>query len=245
MTGRLPHAAKALARACIHLVPLLSSIWAGASAFSPPSSTSLHGPAASLFRWRGSRLLGLAQTPSHEVLGAPAGHCCIVSAWGSSREKIRAHGRGSFGPVSAAMLSGSMWGGLGGGDAGLGTDLLATDIVIVGGLVMAAIKAFEQMLKGRLGISSGVILSKLQVAVVCDSRGANSLLGALASLERSRNAFSQEECAARLAQAAARALLAAEADWVSAATLRQSVTAGAGLGSKVDDRQVQVRFDGR
>ena len=74
----------------------------------------------------------------------------------------------------------------------------------------------------------------------CDSRGPTSLLGALARLEQSRTAFSQEECAVRLAQLGARALLAVESDWVSAASLRQGVAAGAGMGQKVDDRQVQV-----
>jgi hypothetical protein len=69
-------------------------------------------------------------------------------------------------------LQGSLWDlGTAKGDAGLGADVVLTDLVVVFGLMVAAVKAFESRLKFRLGISSGVILSKLQVAVSCDSRG--------------------------------------------------------------------------
>jgi hypothetical protein len=58
-------------------------------------------------------------------------------------------------------LPGSLWDlGTGKGDAGLGADFVLSELVVVVGVIVVGLKAFESRLKFRLGISSGVILSK-------------------------------------------------------------------------------------
>ena len=64
----------------------------------------------------------------------------------------------------------SLWGlGAGKGDAGLGADLLLTDLFVVGGLVVAAAKAFESRLKFRLGISSVLPSTRVHACVDADA----------------------------------------------------------------------------
>jgi len=216
-------------RASLTILGALSSVWVpGTTAFAPLAS----GRPGVAGRCTSLRSSGQFSGPGGAIAGRSGrGRHHAAYKWASRR--VRA-------PMT--RLSETLWGPLGGGPVGLGADLLVTDIVIVAGLIMAAIKAFEEMLKGRLGISSGVILSKLQVAVACDQRGDSSLLGLLESLEKGRATFSESRGAAELVRAAARALLAVESDWVSGATTRQGVAASGGLGNKVDDRQVQVEL---
>lgn len=104
-----------------------------------------------------------------------------------------------------------------------------SDLVVVGALAVAAVKAFEVRLKSRLGISQGVILSKLQVAVSCEGGGTDSLLGVLSQLTQSSGV--------QLTESTARALLAAEGHWVCAATESQRVG-----GEGRDGRNVQALF---
>ncbi|EKX43801.1 hypothetical protein GUITHDRAFT_110255 [Guillardia theta CCMP2712] len=99
---------------------------------------------------------------------------------------------------------------------------LLTDVVVIGGVAYAGAMAYNMFENARQGRTSGINIAKVQVAVCCDNRGPNSLLGTVARLARDCDSRSQRSMASLVSDVSL-ALLRREVDWVSAAVETKTV----------------------